>query len=102
MNALFNSLTRRTQNEGSANLYRDDENIKLYSKMIIALGFIPPQDVGSAFAELSKGRQDNLLNIYNYWEDNNFGRFRRYHFDNSMFMSECSAREDMCLIVCMN
>ena len=33
---LGKSLWRRIQNEGLSNLYRDDENIQLYSKMLIS------------------------------------------------------------------
>ncbi|KII73682.1 hypothetical protein RF11_15099 [Thelohanellus kitauei] len=73
-----------------------------YSKMIIAPSFLHPLDVGSAFDELSEGRQDNLLNIYPYWEDNNFGRFRRNHCNNSSFISQGTAIEDMWVISLYN
>ena len=63
---LGQSLWRRIQNEGLSNLYHDDENIKLYSKMLIALSFVPPEDVGSAFDELNENRPDNLQNIYDH------------------------------------
>lgn len=74
---LGQSLWRRIQNEGLSNAYRDDENVKLYSKMLIALSFVPPEDVGGAFDELNESRPDNLENLYNYWEDTYVGRLRR-------------------------
>jgi hypothetical protein len=82
---LGQSLWRRIQNEGLSNLYRDDENIKLYSKMLIALSFVPPEDVGSAFDELNDSRPDNLQNVYDYWEDNYVGRLRRNRRANPLF-----------------
>lgn len=82
---LGQSLWRRIQNEGLSNLYRDDENIKLYSKMLIAMSFVPPEDVGSAFDELSESRPDNLQNVYDYWEDNYVGRLRRNRRANPLF-----------------
>jgi hypothetical protein len=82
---LGQSLWRRIQNEGLATLYRDDENIKLYSKMLIALSFVPPEDVASAFDELNESRPDNLDNVYNYWEDNYVGRLRRNRRANPLF-----------------
>jgi hypothetical protein len=76
---LGQSLWRRVQNESLSNLYRDDENIKRYSKMLIALSFVPSEDVGSAFDELNDSRPDNLQNVYDYWElweDNYVGLLR--------------------------
>ncbi|BFZ03225.1 hypothetical protein BsWGS_06264 [Bradybaena similaris] len=75
---LGQSLWRRIQNEGLSGAYRDDENVKMYSKMLIALSFVPLEDVGAAFDELNKSRPDNLENVYNYWEDNYIGRLRRH------------------------
>ena len=82
---LGQSLWRRIQNEGLSNLYRDDENIKLYSKILIALSFVPPEDVGSAFDELNDSSPDNLQNVYDYWEDNYVGRLRRNRRANPLF-----------------
>ena len=70
---LGQSLWRRIQNDGLSGAYRDDENVKMYSKMLIALSFVPPEDVGAAFDELNESRPDNLENVYNYWEDNYIG-----------------------------
>jgi hypothetical protein len=74
------------QNEGLSSLYRDDENIKLYSKMPIALSFVPPEDAGYAFDELSESRPDYLQNVYNYSEDNYVGRMRRNRRVNPLFL----------------
>ncbi|KII61887.1 hypothetical protein RF11_14163 [Thelohanellus kitauei] len=82
---LGQSLWRRIQREGLTNSYRDDENVKLYSKMLIALSFIPPEDVGTAFDELSESRPANLHNLYNYWEDTYIGRMRRNRRDDPLF-----------------
>ena len=80
LGCLFNlgqSLWRRIQSERLSAIYRDDENIKLYSKMLISLSFVPIEDVGSAFDELSESRPIALCNLYGYWEDNYVGRLRR-------------------------
>ncbi len=45
--------------------------------MLIALSFVPPEDVGAAFDELNESRPDVLENVYNYWEDNYVGCLRR-------------------------
>ena len=97
---LSQSLWRRIQNEGLSNLYRDDENIKLYSKMLIALSFVPPEDVGSAFDELNDSRPDNLQNVYDYWEDNYVGRLRRVDELTRCFLSPCGTCEVVLLMAC--
>jgi hypothetical protein len=53
--------------------------------MLIALSFVPPEDVGSAFDELNDSRPDNLQNVYDYWEDNYVGLLRRNRRANPLF-----------------
>jgi hypothetical protein len=70
---------------GLVNLYRDDEDVKLYSKMLNALSFVSPEDVGAAFDALNDSRPDNLENVCSYWEDSYVGRLRRNRCANPLF-----------------
>jgi hypothetical protein len=74
---LGQSLWRRIQDEGLSNNYRDDENIRMFTKMLLALSFVPPEDVAESFEELNDNRPDELARVYDYWEDNYVGRLRR-------------------------
>ena len=75
---LGQSLWRRIQNEGLVNNYRDDENVRMFGKMLLALSFVPPDDVAECSDELNDNRPDELAPVYDYWEDNYIGRLRRH------------------------
>nr|XP_033788082.1 uncharacterized protein LOC117354520 isoform X1 [Geotrypetes seraphini] len=74
---LGQSLWRKIQDEGLTSNYRDDENVRLYAKMLLALSFVPPENVGDCFEELDDKRPDELQPVYDYWEDHYIGRRRR-------------------------
>jgi len=74
---LGQSLWRRIQNEGLANNYRDNEHVRMFTKMLLALSFVPPEDVPDSFDVLNDNRPDELAPIYDYWKDNYIGRLRR-------------------------
>ena len=44
---------------------------------LLALSFVPPEDVADCFDELNDNRPDELAPVYDYWEDNYIGRLRR-------------------------
>lgn len=47
-------------------VYKNDENIRLYAEMLLALAFVQPSDVTSAFEELSGSCPDPLDKLYDY------------------------------------
>jgi len=67
---LGQSLWCRIQNEGLVNKYRDDENVRMFAKTLLALSFVPPDDVAECFDELNDNRPDELAPAYDNWEDN--------------------------------
>jgi len=44
---------------------------------LLALSFVPPEDVADCFDQLNDNRPDELAPVYDYWEDNYIGRLRR-------------------------
>jgi len=74
---LGQCLWCRIQNEGLANNYRDNEHVRMFTKMLLALSFVPPEDVPGSFDVLNDNRPDELAPIYDYWEDNYIGWLRR-------------------------
>lgn len=74
---LGQCLWRKIQEKGLTGLYRDDETIRSFSKMLLALAYVPPSDVAAAFDELSEQAPRELQPVYDYWEDNYIGRQRR-------------------------
>ena len=56
---------------------RDDENVHMYVKMLLALSFVPVEDVSDAFDELMESSPLELTPINDYWEENYVGRQRR-------------------------
>ena len=51
---LGQCLWRKVQECHLAEAYRDDENVRMYVKMLLALSFVPVEDVPYAFDELVK------------------------------------------------
>jgi len=62
--------------KGLVSNYRDNENVRMFAKMVLALSFVPPDDVAECFDKLN--RPDELAPVYDYWEDNYIGRLRRH------------------------
>jgi len=74
---LGQCLWRKVQDCHLAEAYRDDENIRVYVKMILVLSFVPVLDVAAAFDELVDSSPPELAPLHDYWEDNYVGRQRR-------------------------
>ena len=73
---LGQCLWRKVQDLHLANLYRDDENVRIYVKMLLALSFVPTTDVTEAFEMLVESCPRQLDPVFDYWEDNYVGRQR--------------------------
>jgi hypothetical protein len=86
---LGQSLWRKIQECGLVTSYRDGENIRMYTKMLLALAFIPIIDVPDAFDELNENRPDELDAVYDYWEDTYVDRKRRNLRAPPRFCVEC-------------
>lgn len=69
---LSQSMYRKIQSEGLQVQYNDpnDDTIRKYTHMILALAFVPLEDVLDAFATLENDAPDELLNIFDYFNLN--------------------------------
>lgn len=74
---LGQNLWRKVQDLGLANQYAAVEEIRMQTKMLVALAFVPPEDVAEAFDELCENCPAPLQPLYDYWEDTYVGRRRR-------------------------
>jgi len=82
---LGQNLWRKVQEFHLATAYRSDEDLRMRVKMILALSFVPVQDVPEAFEDLVDGCTENLTPLINYWEDTYIGRQRRGRRSNPRF-----------------
>ena len=73
---LGQSLWRKIQSEGLVTHYWENEAIRMFMKMLLALSFIPTEDIPGSFDELNDNHSDELEPIYNYWEDTYIERLR--------------------------
>ena len=55
---LGQSLWHRIQNEGL--------HIRMFTKMLLSLSFVPPEEVADSFDELNDNHSDELGPIYDY------------------------------------
>lgn len=82
---LGQSLWRKVQECHLAEAYRDDDDVRVHVKMLLALSFVPVADVAEAFDELVEGSPQLLSPVNDYWEDNYVGRRRRGRRGNPRF-----------------
>ena len=59
---------------GLAELYLNDEEIRVRCKMLVTLAFVPVQDVVVAFDTLVADILDELIPLIDYFEDTWIGR----------------------------
>ncbi|CAG4985916.1 unnamed protein product [Parnassius apollo] len=57
--------------------YRNDENVRMHLKMLLALSFVQEGDVITAFEELTESCPREIDAVIDYWEDTYIGRQRR-------------------------
>lgn len=74
---LGQNLWRKVQEFNLTELYRHDDNLRQCTKMLLALSFVPTDDVVAAFETLTEICPDDMDNLINYWEDTYIGRMRR-------------------------
>lgn len=70
---LGQSVYRHVVSEGLSREYDDpeDRSVKLYTHMLLALAFVPPEDVKDAFRLLREQvnlHQDNLLPVFDFFD----------------------------------
>lgn len=82
---LGQSLWRKVQEVHLADEYTNDADIRIHVKMILALSFVPPTDVASAFEDLVDDCPQQLQPITDYWEDVYIGRRRRRSRNRPLF-----------------
>lgn len=71
------SLWRKIQENGLQQLYVQEENVRMALKMLLALAFLPVDEVSDAFDELVADYPPELMPFVNYFEDNYVGRRNR-------------------------
>ncbi|XP_076808608.1 uncharacterized protein LOC143451766 [Clavelina lepadiformis] len=74
---LGQSLWRKIQENGLQRLYVQDDNIRMALKMLLALAFLPVDEVSDAFDELVADYPAEVIPLVNYFEDNYVGRRNR-------------------------
>ena len=71
---LGQSLWRKIQENGLQRLYVQYENVRMALKMLLALAFLPVNEVSDAFDELVADYPPEVLPLVNYFEENYVGR----------------------------
>ena len=82
---LGQSVWRKIQELGHRNRYVEDEEFRMRCKGLLALAFLPADEVVEAFEELEEGMPDELENLVLYFEDTYIGRPRRRGRANPLF-----------------
>ena len=78
---LCQSVYRQATNKGLRDAYETDEVVRKHVKYLSALAFVPPQQVSQAFAQITESEEfpqnENLENLYDYFESTYIGREMR-------------------------
>lgn len=59
----------RVQAEGLAARFRGEEDLRLSIKKLLALSFLPPEQIPEAFDQLKQQAERDILPVYRYFED---------------------------------
>ena len=79
---LGQSVWRKIGSLNLTNLYLHDEQIRSFCKMLVALAFVPADDVVAVFEKLQDEIPSDLDDLFNYFEDSYIGRpYRRRRKD---------------------
>ncbi|KAJ4442814.1 hypothetical protein ANN_04407 [Periplaneta americana] len=96
------TLWRRIQTEGLSGEYLEEENTELRSQFhfLVALAFVPENDVVHAFDILQENVMDELTPIFDYFEDNyvmdrRHGREDNYGIIETVKVTESDTKEAM-------
>ena len=71
---LSQTVLRKIKDLGLTNLYCSSEEIRKYTKMLVALAFVPPTDITNVFESLHDVIPDELDDLVLYFEDTWIGR----------------------------
>jgi len=82
---LGQCLWRKVQELGLAQQYQDNDEIRMAVKMMLALSFVPSNDVVVSFEEFVEAGPDEITSLVDYWEDTYIGRRRRNRRANPRF-----------------
>ncbi|KAL8587321.1 hypothetical protein ACOMHN_045568 [Nucella lapillus] len=79
---LCQSIWRKTQDLWLRVTYTDDEDTRLYCRMLASLAFLSPEKITGHFEKLQEDMSERdmdprLGELYDYFEDNYVGRLRR-------------------------
>ena len=74
---LSKNVLKRVQDEGTSQLYMNNEEFRTNIRMISALGFVPIADTIQAFDALSNHASNQQQVILDYFESNYIGELRR-------------------------
>jgi hypothetical protein len=85
---LGQCLWRKVQELGLSQLYHDNEEFRIAVKMMLALSFVPANDVVASFDDLVEASQEEIVPLADYWEDTYIGRRRRNRRANPRFAVE--------------
>ncbi|XP_068208558.1 uncharacterized protein [Palaemon carinicauda] len=83
---LSQAVWRKIQDLGLNDLYCGSEEVRKYTKMLVALAFVPPNEIVNVFELLQDVVPDELHDLVLYFEDTWIGRpCRRGRRRNAMF-----------------
>ena len=74
---LGQCVHRKVQELGLSELYLQEEEVHVRCKMLVALAFVPIQDVVAAFESLVEDIPAELISLIDYFEDTWIGRLDR-------------------------
>ena len=67
---LPQNIYRKVQEEGLTLDYRDDEDVQLSIKKLVALAFLPAEEIPEGFRIIKDVAPNNVLPVYRYMEEN--------------------------------
>ncbi|KAK9685302.1 hypothetical protein QE152_g38151 [Popillia japonica] len=74
---LAKNMKKQLGELGLINRYNNEAQFALYAKMVIALAFVPIQDIENALLSLSDNLPDDVQPILDWFEDHYVGRLNR-------------------------
>ncbi|KAL3886733.1 hypothetical protein ACJMK2_026711 [Sinanodonta woodiana] len=85
---LGQCIWRKVQELGLSQLYNDNEEFRMAVKMMLALSFVPVNDVVASIDDLMDASPEEIVPLADYFEDTYIGRRRRNRRANPRFAVE--------------
>ena len=82
---LGQCIWRKIQALGLADVYVDNADVRIKCKMLLALAFVPLNSITRAFEVISSDIPEELMDLYDYFEDTWIGRPTRHTRRQPMF-----------------